>query len=79
MLANLGRNAVSAVNNTFAVRDFVFAIDEDCALTAEFVDHKTVVNDLFADIDRRTESFERDADDINGADDAGAESARLQQ
>jgi hypothetical protein len=37
------------------------------------------VDDFFTDVDGRTKGLERDADDINGADDAGAETAGLEQ
>ena len=79
VFANFGRNAVSAVDDALAVGNFIFAIDEDGALAAEFIDHKAVVDDLFADVDGRTEGLERDADDVDGTDDASAEAARLQQ
>jgi hypothetical protein len=36
------------------------------------------VDDLFADVDWRAESLERDADDINRPDHAGTEAARLE-
>ena len=43
VLADFGRDAVGAVDDALAVRHFVFAIDEDGALAAEFVNHKAVV------------------------------------
>ena len=79
VLANFGRNSVGAVDDALAVGDFVFAIDEDGALAAQFVDHKAVVDDLFADVNRRAEGFEGDADDVDGAHHAGAEAAGLQE
>jgi hypothetical protein len=36
-----------------------------------------VVDDLVADIDRRAEARKRAFDDLDGADDTGAEAARL--
>ena len=77
VLADFGRNAVGALDDAFAVGDFVFAIDEDGALAAEFVHHEAVVDDFLADVDGRAEGLEGDADDVDGADDAGAEAARL--
>ncbi len=68
---------MGAVNDAFAVGDFVLAIDEDGAFAAEFVDHEAVVDDFLADVDGRAEGLEGDADDVDGADDAGAEAARL--
>jgi hypothetical protein len=78
VFANFGRNAVGAVNDALAVGDFVFAIDEDRAFAAKFVDNKAVVNDLLADVDWRAECLEGDADNVNGTDYAGAEASRLQ-
>jgi hypothetical protein len=78
VLADIGRNSVSAVDDSFAVGNFVFAINENCAFGAQFVHDEAVVDDLLADINRWTEGLEGDADDIDGADYAGAESARLQ-
>ena len=77
-LADFGRDAVGAVDDALAVGDFVFAVDEDGAFAAEFVDHKAVVDDFLADVDGRAEGLEGDADDVNGANDAGAEAAGLE-
>ena len=70
---------MGAVDDAFAVGDFVFAIDEDCAFAAQFVHDKAVVNDLLADINRRPESLECDADHVNSAHYAGTEASRLEQ
>jgi hypothetical protein len=35
------------------------------------------VNNFFADVDGRAEGFEGDADHVDGANDSGAEAARL--
>ena len=78
VFADFGRHAVSAVDDALAVGDFVFAVDEDGAFAAEFVDYEAVVDDLLADVDGRAEGFEGDADDVNGADYAGAEAAGLE-
>src|SRR5262249_10928785 len=77
--ADLGRNTVGAINDTLAFRDFVNRVNEDGALALELFDYKAVVHDLFADVDRRPEGFEGNADDINGADDAGAKASGFQQ
>src|SRR6266478_733392 len=68
-----------AVNYTLACRDFVNGINKDRTFALKLLDHKAVVDNLFADVDRRTKGLERNTDNINRAHDAGAESARLQQ
>jgi hypothetical protein len=67
-----------AVNDALTIRDFVFAIDKDCAFAAQLIDHKTVVDDFLTDVDGRTESLQSDTDNVDGADHARAEAARLQ-
>ena len=78
VLAHIGRNSVRAVDDALAIGHLVFAIDEDGALTAKFFDHKTVVHDLFADVDRRPECFQGYPHYINRPDYAGAEATWLQ-
>jgi hypothetical protein len=78
-LADFGRNAVGAVNDALAGGDFVNGIDENGAFALELFNHETVVDDFFADVDGRAEGLEGDANDIDGADDASAESAGLEQ
>ena len=78
-IADFRGNAVRAVNDAFAGGNFVHRIDKDGAFALELFDHKAVVNNLFADVNWRTEGLERDADDIDRPDDAGAESAGLKQ
>ena len=48
-------------------------------LPRKFFDHKAVVDDLFADVDRRPKGLQGDADNIDRPDHARAEAARLQQ
>src|SRR5690606_4939101 len=54
-------------------------IDEDGALGAQVGHDITVVHDLVAHIDGCAEQLERPLDDVDGAIDAGAETARLSQ
>src|ERR1700689_1651534 len=79
MFAHLRRNAVSAVDDALAIWNFIFAVDEDGALAAQFIHDKAVVDNLFADVDRRTKGLERDADYINCPHHPGTEPSRLQQ
>src|SRR4029077_1347585 len=78
-LANFGGDAVGAVNDALAVGDFVHGIDKNGAFALEFFDHKSVVNDLLAHVDGRAKGLKRDADDIDGANHPGADSAARQQ
>ncbi len=70
---------MGAVNDALAGRDLVDAIDKNCAFGAQLVHHVAVMDDLLADVNRRPEGLERDADDVDGAHHAGAEATRLQQ
>ena len=79
LLPDGGRDAMGAIDNAAALGDFIDILDEDGAFFSQFVDHKPVVNDLLAHIDRRAEGLERDADNVNGADYARAESAGFEQ
>src|SRR5947209_11147864 len=76
---HFGRHAVSAINDPLAVWNFVYRVDKDRTFALKFLNHKTVVDNLFADIDWRTKGFERNSDNINRPHNARAESARLQQ
>src|SRR5438045_1694828 len=72
-LAHLGRNAVRTIYDPLAGRHFVDRINKNSAFALKFFNHKTVVDDFFADVNRRPKGLEGDAHNINGADDAGAE------
>ncbi len=54
-------------------------LHEDRAGLAEFVHHVLVVNDLLADVDRRSVQIQGDLDYIDSPDDAGAETSRFKQ
>ncbi len=58
------------------IRDLVELLDEDRAFRLELFDDVAVVDDLVADIDRRTETLERELDDLDRPVDAGAEAPR---
>ena len=45
----------------------------------QLLHHITVVDDLLADVDRRAERLQRNANDVDGAHHAGAKASRLQQ
>ncbi len=78
-VADLGGDAVGAVNNALTVGDFVHGIDKNGTLALEFFYHKAVVDDFFTHVDGRTKGLERNADDIDGAHHPGAESSGLQK
>ena len=59
-----------------AVWDLVKLLDEDRAQASQPLDDEAVVNDFMADIDRRAEPLDRQLDDLDGAIDACAKSAR---
>ena len=77
--ADFRRYAVSAVNYAFTIRNLVNRIDKNGTFALQFLNHKTIVDDLLADIDRRPKGFERDADNIDGTHHSGAEPTRFQQ
>src|SRR6185312_16647970 len=53
--------------------------DEDGAHVTELIDNVFVVNYFLANVDRRSVQFEGNLHHVNGADDAGAKPARLEQ
>ena len=57
---------------------FLDAINKDGAFGAQLVHHITVVDDLFAHVNRRSEGLQGYANNINGAYHPGAEAPRLQ-
>ena len=68
---------MGAVNHAFAIGNFIHVIYKDGALLLKLLDHKAVVDDLFADIDGRTKGFESDPDDVNGPNHASAKAPRF--
>jgi hypothetical protein len=69
-------HAVSGEHHRPVVGDFVELVDEHRAKLSQPLDDKAVVDDFVANVDRRAEPLERELDDLDGAIDAGAESAR---
>ena len=59
-----------------AIGDFVELVDEDRAFALQIVDHKFVVDDLMAHIDRRAIKRQRPLDNVDGPHHAGAKTAR---
>ena len=59
---------------------YVFdVIDEDRAFFCQLVDDKTVVDNLFANVDRSAEGFERYVHYVDGAYHASTEAARFEK
>src|SRR6202522_92137 len=78
VLAHLRGNSVSAVDDSLAIRDLFFAVDENGALALQLLHNKAVMDNLFAHVDGRAESFKGDANHVDGANHASAESPGLQ-
>ena len=70
---------MGAVNDALTVGHFVLAVDKDRALAAQFLDHKAVMDDLFAHVNRRPKCLQGNADHIDRPHHARAEPARLEQ
>ncbi len=73
------RDAVRAVDHTHPGRHLVDIVDEDRALFRQLIYNEAVMDDFFANVDGRAEGFERNLHDVNGANNARAEAARLEQ
>ena len=68
-----------AENRHGVLGNFRERLDEHRALCPQAVDDMFVVHDLVADIDRRAVFLQRALDDLDGAHDAGTETARLRE
>jgi len=79
IVANFGRDSVCAVDHALARGNLINGIDKDRALGLEIFNHVAIVDDLLTDVDRGAKSVQGDLNDVNGADDSGAKSARLEQ
>ena len=67
-LTHFGGNAVSAVDDAFALRHLVDAVDKDRTLAANsFQLLKAVMDDLFTDIDGPPKCLERNPDNVDSA------------
>ena len=69
------RHAVGGEHHRPVVRAFLQLLDEHRAHRPQALDHVAVVDDLVAHIDRRAVLLDRPLDDLDGAVDAGAETA----
>ena len=79
VVANFGRDPVRTVNHAFTLGDFVNRVHKNRALTGEFLNHKSVVNDFLPNVDWRPKGLKRNADNINGPHHASAKSSWLEQ
>jgi hypothetical protein len=79
VIANFGRDPVRTVNHAFTLGNFVNRVHKNRALTGEFLNHKSVVNDFLPNVDWRPEGLKRNADNVNGTHHAGTKSSWLQQ
>ena len=70
------RDAVRRENHRSFVRNLVELVDEHRAEPAQPVDDEAVVQDLVAHVDGRSETLERQLDDLDRPIDPGAEASR---
>ena len=77
--ANGRRNSVGTIDHALAIRHVVDLMDKDRALFCQLIHNIAVMDDFAADIDGRAEGLKSDFDDVDRADHAGAEAARLEQ
>ncbi len=70
-------NAVRGKDDRAAGRHVREFVHEYCAEPAQPLHHVAVVHHLMTHIDRRTEELDRTLDDVDGAVDAGTETARI--
>src|SRR5437763_3332502 len=77
--SDLRRDTVGTIDDTFAIRDLVYAVHENRTLALEFLNHETIVHNFLAHVDGRTERLQGDANDIDGPDNPGAKATGLQQ
>ena len=77
-LAHFRRNAVGAVDDAFALGHFVHAIDKNCTLLLQFLNHEAIVDNFLAHINRSPKRLQRNPDNVDRPHHPSAESARLQ-
>jgi len=58
---------------------FAQFFDKDCTGGTQLIDNMPIVDNFFADVNRRAIQIERNSNDIDGTYHAGAEAAGLQQ
>ncbi len=61
------------------IRDLFKLVDEHRAAGTQIIDHKAIVHDLMAHINRRAKHFQGPVDDINCAIDARTEAPGIRQ
>jgi len=77
--ANCRRYAVGTENRSRAGRNFGKLFHEDGAEFAQFVDDMLVVDNFFADVDRRAVEIQGNLDHVDSAYHTGTKAARLQE
>src|SRR5262249_15514143 len=78
-LTNFGRYSVGTENGDGAVGNFVETLNEDCSLSRQLIDHESVVNDFFANVDRSSQLLQCECNDVDRPDHAGTEPSRFRQ
>ena len=73
---NRRRDPVGAEDDQLALGNLGLLLDEDRAALGQLLDDVLVVDDLLADVDRRSVQLERVLDGLHGAVDPGAVAAR---
>src|SRR3954464_13233955 len=78
-VTHFGCDTVGRIDDTLPFGHFVDLVYKNGTLGAKVFDDMTVMNDLLADVDRRSEGVESDLHDIDGANHPGAESSWLEE
>ena len=79
LVANLGGDTVSAVEERRAGWNFVDRLDENGAALSEAIDDELVMHDFMIDVEGRTEEVERPLEALDRHIDARAEASRIGQ
>ena len=74
-----GETPWARIDDALAVGNIVDFVDEDGAFFGQLVHNIAVMDNLAADVDGGAEGFKSDLHDVDGAYDAGAKTARLEQ
>src|SRR5262249_22593995 len=77
--SNFRRYAMRAEDGHGPVRNFVEAVNEDCSLSSQLIDYKSVVNDLFANINRPPQLLKCECHDVDSTDNTCTKSAGPRQ
>jgi hypothetical protein len=76
-LPNLGRNAMRTENGDCPIWNFIKTLHEHCPLCCQLIDYKSIVDNLFPNINRAAQSLQCDRDNVDGTNYPGAETAWL--